>query len=111
MRRMSKCIIARINIEAPEECDFERLTAGIWYRTYRFYEDTRQVLRANINDTPTSTRGISVDLVIDGELFAEARKIVDAFIEKIEEYILNNGSYGGVSVAGAEMMLGECSEF
>ena len=49
---MSKCIIARINIEAPEECDFERLTAGIWYRTYRFYEDTRQVLRANINDIP-----------------------------------------------------------
>ena len=108
---MSACIIARINIDAPEECDFKRLGAGMWYCTYRFYEDTRQVLRANINDTPTSSRGISIDLVIDGEVFAEARKIVDTFIEKIEEHILNNEAHRGVSVAGTEMMLSDCSEF
>ena len=108
---MSACIIARINVEASEGCDFERLAAGVWYCTYRFYEDTRQVLRVNINDTTTGTRGIGVDLVIDGELFTEAQRVVDAFIGKIEEYILNNGAYRGVSVAGTEMMLGDCSEF
>ena len=108
---MSKCIVARINIEAPEECDFERLGAGMWYCTYRFYEDTGQVIRANINDTPTSVRGISIDLVIDGEVFAEARKIVDALIEKIEEHILNNEAYRGASVTGTQMMLGDYSEF
>lgn len=108
---MSACIIARINIEAPEECDFEYLGAGMWYCTYRFYEDTGQVLRANINNTPTSSRGISIDLVIDGEVFAEARKIVDALIEKIEEDILNNRAYGSASVAGTQMMLGDYSEF
>ena len=43
--------------------------------------------------------------------FAEARKIVDALIEKIEEHVLNNGAYGGVSVAGTKMMLGDYSGF
>jgi len=34
---MSACIIARINIEAPDECDLERLTRGIWERICRGY--------------------------------------------------------------------------
>lgn len=110
---MSACIIARINIEAPEECDFERLIRDIWHCTYRFYLGTGKIIRGNDNFSfpVEGTQNISIELVINEELFAEARKVVDGLIEKIEEHILNNGAFRGVSVVGTEMMLGDYSEF
>jgi len=110
---MSKCIIARINIEAPEECDVDRLVADIWYCIYRFYLGTGKILQGhNTFSSPADgTQGINIELAINEELFAESHKIVDALIEKIEEHVLNNGAYGGVSVTGTGMMSGYYSEF
>ena len=106
---MSKYIVTRINIEAPEECDVDRLVADIWYYIYRFYLGTGKILRGhNIFPSPADgTRDINIELVINEELFAEAHKIVDALIEKIEEHILNSGAYKGVEIAGTELMLGD----
>lgn len=106
---MSACIISRINIEAPEECDVDCLVADIWYCIYRFYLGTGKILQGhNTFSSPADgTQGINIELAINEELFAESHKIVDALIEKIEEHILNNGAYKGVEIAGTELMLGD----
>lgn len=84
---MSACIIASINIEAPEECDVERLVADIWYCVYRFYLGTGKIIQGHhaFSSPADGTQGINIELAINEELFADARKIVDALIEKIEE--------------------------
>ena len=106
---MSKCIIARINIEAPEECDIDRLVADIWYCIYRFYLGTGKILQGHHTfSSPTDgTQDINIELAINEELFAEAHKIMDTLIEKIEEHILNNGTYKGVEIARTKLMLGD----
>lgn len=106
---MSACIIARINIEAPEECDVDRLVADIWYCVYRFYLGTGKILQGHntFSSLADGTQGINIELLINEELFADAYKIVDALIEKIEEHVLNNGAYKGVEIAGTELMLGD----
>lgn len=110
---MSACIIARINIEAPEECDVDHLVAGIWYCVYRFYLGTGKIIQGHhaFSSPADGTQDINIELAINEELFAEARKIVDALIEKIEEHVLNNGAYRSVSVVGTEMILGDYSGF
>lgn len=110
---MSKCIVARINIEAPEECDVDRLVADIWYCVYRFYLGTGKIIQGHhaFSSLADGAQDINIELVINEELFADARKIVDALIEKIEDPVLNNGAYRGVSVAGTEMMSGDYSKF
>lgn len=106
---MSKCIIAQINIEAPEECDVDRLVADIWYCVYRFYLGTGKVIQGHhaFSSPADGAQGINIELVINEELFADARKIVDALIEKIEEHVLNSGAYKGAEIAGTELMLGD----
>ena len=106
---MSACIVARINIEAPEECDVECLIRDIWHCTYRFYLGTGKIIRGydNFSSLTDGAQGINIELLINEELFAEARKIVDALIEKIEEHVLNNGVYKGVEISGTELMLGD----
>lgn len=106
---MSACIIARINIEAPEECDVERLVAEIWYCVYRFYLGTGKIIQGHhaFSSPADGTQGINIELAINEELFAEAHKIVDTLIEKIEEHVLNSGAYKGAEIAGSELMLGD----
>ena len=105
---MSACIVARINIEAPEECDVECLIRDIWHCSYRFYLGTGKIIRGYDNFTTMAdvTQVIIYEKLINLDQFALANIIVDALIEKIEEHVLNNGAHKGVEIAGTELMLG-----
>ena len=45
--------------------------------------------------------------MIKGELFAEAHKVVDSYIETIEKHILNRSEYIDILITGTQLTLND----
>jgi hypothetical protein len=106
---VSAYIIGRINIEVPEVYDHECFVEEIHSFLRADDWDTQKKIGEhyiNVSDPIIGTRDITIELVIHEELFAQAHKVTDALIEKIENYILNKRIIGAW-VTSHGLMLGK----
>lgn len=103
---MNVYIISRINIEVPEVCDHERFVKEIhnFIRTETWATQNIHKHYVTVSDPIMETRDITIELVLHRESFAQAHKVTDVLIEKIENYIITKRVIGAW-VTGTDLML------